>query len=247
MKIAIALLMIVASVSAGFAAFESLPGPAPGGASHWAWSLRDGRAAAWRGGLSIGRPAAVDGLAWTHAWGGRRLGRLDLVAELYGFGLHDLYREGIAGLWMSSRGLGIGLRRWQAAWGDGLQRNGWTGCAELALRRGRTSGRLVAENIAPASPDRAGPRPAMAVSLARRIGTALDATASIRRSRLGSTGVWRIHWSPVSAVGLTEEFVTPGSLTSGLELRASRLRVGLWFTPLAAIGPRTGISLSWGA
>jgi hypothetical protein len=197
--------------------------------------------------LSLGRPAAVDDLVWTHAWGSRRIAKVDCLAEFYSLGLDDLYREGIAGLWVSTRGVGVGLRRWQVTWGDGFQRGGWTASAEVLLRRGRTSGRVVAQDLAMTLPDRTAPRPTLAADFSRSIGATLDAAAAVRRSRLGSAFVWRLRWTPVPCLGLTEEFLTPGTFTSGVELRTSRLRAGLWYAPLAAIGARTGVSLSWGA
>ncbi len=247
MKIVISLLLCLVYAGAARAAFESLPGPAPGCASVWAWPVRETKAAAWSGGLAMGHPAAVDDLIWTHAWCGRRIAKVDCLAEIFSFGLDDLYREGIAGLWVSTRGIGVGLRRWQATWEDGLQRNGWAASAEVLLRRGRTSCRIVAQDLAMTRSDRTAPRPALAVALSRPIGSTLDAAAAARRSRLGGAFVWRLRWTPVPCLGLTEEFLTPGTFTSGVELRTSRLRAGLWYAPLAAIGPRTGVSLTWGA
>ncbi len=247
MKIVIALMFCLVSAGVVRAAFESLPGPAPGCASVWAWPLREARAAPWSGGLSLGHPAAVDDLVWTHAWGGRRIAKVDCLAELFSFGLDDIYREGIAGLWVSTRGIGVGLRRWQVTWADGLQRHGWTASAEVLLRRGRTSGRVVAQDLAVSQSDRTAPRPTLAAICSRPIGSTLDAAAAVRRSRLGGAFVWRLRWTPVPCLGLTEEFLTPGTFTSGVELRTSRLRAGLWYAPLAAIGARTGVSLSWGA
>ena len=247
MRVGIATILLSLAV-AGEArgAFETLPGPVPAGASVWAWPAAGHPRCAWSGGAAIGRPAEVDGLAWTHLWFRRSTNRIRLTSDAFSFGLGDLYREQALGLWISTHALDVGCRRWTVRWEDGLCRGGWTGSIEVRLRRGRTMARLIAQDFARTRPDRAGPQPILAAALVRGIASTVDAGVTLRRDRLGSGLAWSVHWFPAPWAGITEELSDPGLFTTGLELHATGLRVGLWVTPIAAIGARTGVTLSWG-
>jgi hypothetical protein len=169
-----------------------------------------------------------------------------LTGEVFGLGLEELYREEVEGIWILSRGVGGGLRHWRTSWEDGERRSGWTGSLEATARRGRSAARIVAQDLALDRADRAGPRSAVAAELSHRVASTVEIAAAIRRERKANAFSWRVRWTPVPAIALTEELMTPGAFATGVEIHVARLCAEVWVAPVDAIGARTGASLTWG-
>lgn len=237
------LTLIVTGAARG--GYDAAPGPAPGGSSSWVWRTLNG-GDRWSGGASLGRPAEVEGLAWTHAWCGTRIARVRLTAEAFGLRLEELYQEELVGIWIASRGVGIGLRHWQTSWEGGPRCGGWTGSLEGTAHLRRLAARFVVQDLALGRVHQAGPRCAAAAEISHRIAATVEIAGAIRREHEANLFAWRVRWTPAPAVTLTEELWTPGAFGTGVEFRVARLRAGLWVAPVDAIGARTGASLAWG-
>jgi len=228
-------------------AYECLPGPAPGGASDWAWDASRGSAGRHRFStcLSLGRPAAASGLAWSHMRVRGFWRPWSLAPEVYVLGLEDIYREALAGLWGGWRELSVGVRRWQASWSDGTRRGGWTlsGCARM--HRKGIDLELAAQDIAFRPREASAPRPRFGLTVALRGDENLSFSAGAFRADTEGGMLLRVRWSPWPGVAVHEQLGLPGNdLRSGLEMCAHRARVLLWLDPYLEVGPRVGIACS---
>lgn len=251
-RLPVAALLLVTAVAvspAALAAFECLPGPTPGGLSDWAGMEAFNGLAAGRGvsaTVAIGRPAAVDRLAWSYASVNYSARHLGLFAEGYHLAFEDLYRESVVGLWAGRSGVWVGLRGWQAEWVGGIRRGGWTvsALARTAVRPLRL--RLTAQDFPlNRTDDPASPVLRLGCSADLRLHRSLAVSGGLFRSRIGAGVHGELRWSPIASVTIRQELRFPSDLLqSGLELDVGHLKTGFWIEPSSRIGPRIGLVCS---
>lgn len=238
--VALRLLVLVLFALPADAAFECLPGPAPGGLGDWAWpdKGRPGICAS----VAAGRPAAVDDLLWSQAsasWRGRRV---SISGDLYSLGLENLYRESAAGLWLGYRSIGAGVRGWRIGWADGTARAGWTFEGEARRCRGPLAVSFAAQGITTGKRDPAAPESRFCLGADLRAGSDLVLGAAAIRSSDRSAILGRLQWSPLPLLTLHEAILVPGSTSrSGIEIGTATRSVGLWVEPSERLGLRSGI------
>ncbi len=225
-------------------AFECLPGPAAGGQTNWAWGTGD-EAARARASFAIGRPATVEGLAWSHAQ--VRVGALDwkLSGEVYLLALEDLYRESVAGIWAGRGRLYLGVRFWRVGWADGTARSGGTLGVDARPRIRKIRLRVVAQDIAIGRRDVAAPPSCVSISARIRAAQTLDLEIGARRSRGGTLALGGVSWTPLPPFSLYQNLRIPGEIVqSGIECAAPNAAFALWVEPSARLGPRIGLKCS---
>jgi hypothetical protein len=242
----ILLVIVLTTAVQARGSFERLPGPAPGGNGGWVWDwpVRPRHASGAR--LSIGNPAAVDGLGWSHARARASIAHFRIEADAYLLGLDDLYRETAAGVWCGRGILTVGARRWDIAWKDDARRAGWTLSAGVASRIGGVDVDIAAQDLplgrreSCAPPSRFGGGAEYGTSPFLRIG------GDIFRDPSGPGCLAHVRWAPVPEISFREAVRAPGGiLESGVELRAGGTTVGLWLEPSVGLGTRIGISCAF--
>lgn len=232
------------SAGRGGASFECLPGPAAGGLADRAWEAERMRAGV-HGSFSLGRPAAVEGLSWVHlsAVAGSR--RIAFSAHLYSLRLEDVYRETSGALWIESRPIGLGIRRWQVDWGGESSLAGWTWEGEVRRRRGPLEVRLAGQGLPLVGKTLAGPERRLSLAARLRAGAGLAMSTSAVRRAERSMLILRLDWTPITRFVVSESFRYPGSTAeSALEIGTGRFSLGLWVEPAGAVGLRSGARCS---
>ncbi len=245
------LLILAGFATAGpvHASFECLPGPAPGSLSDWVGRSAQGSTPRdlYHGSLSLGRPASIDPLVWTHLSAGRNLRGFHFSAEAYHLSLAEIYQESVLGLWGGWRGLALGLRRWQVDWEDGTNRAGFSGSASLGCHRRAVGIRIALQDLRLGRSDPTAP--------ASRFGTTIDLSldASLRvagryaHGRSGDPVQGELFWSPHPQLAVRQAIRFPGeNLTTGLLIRIGRILTQIWTEPVSPVGPRIGLSVALG-
>ncbi len=226
------------------AAFECLPGPAPGGLGDWAWPDRGGRRGV-HGSIALGRPVSIENLFWSQALAGWRGRRFALSGDVYSLGLQNLYRESSAGLWLGFRSIGAGIRAWRTAWEDGTSRAGWTCEGEVRRSRGPFAVRFALQGLTLGERDPSAPEERFCLGADLRAGADLLIGVATIRSTTRSAMLGRLEWSPLPGFSLSETIIFPGSTArSGIEIGTEALSVGLWAEPSERLGLRTGVLCS---
>lgn len=226
------------------AAFELLPGPAAGGLADWAWSGIPA-SAGFQADLSLGSPAALRDLGWTHARGIWRGRHAHASVEGFLLALDDLYREESLGVWTGLRGAGVGLRRWRVAWQDGTRRSGLTIGAQAIQRiRGLTL-EMAVQDLSVGGADRSAPRPRVSLGAGLTAGRDLSLGLSAYRSDRDAGGIVRLSWAPIDGLVLYQTIHYPKpDPRSGLGVASGRANFSLWIEPSPMIGPRIGLTCS---
>lgn len=237
--------VLIALAASGQAdgSFERLPGPALGRNGDWAWDWPD-HARRDRGArFSIGAPAAVPGLGWTHARARASISRWRFEGDAYLLSLDGLYHEAALGIWCARKDLTIGVRRWEVAWDEGPRRAGWALSMQWAPSfRGIEAG-LAAQDIRIGGRDPSAPPPRVGCSLRLWLSPMLRIGGGIFRDPLGSGYLGTIRWVPLPGLALQETIRTPDNpFESGIELCAKGATIGLWIEPSVGLGSRVGIS-----
>jgi hypothetical protein len=230
--------------------FECLPGPAPGGVSDWVARTTYEEVAqmkSWQGSFSLGSPASVAGLVWSHAWGSRALGKAYLAGEGYVLALDQVYRENLLGIWFGVGQATLGFRHWQVWWTDFGRRAGWTGSGQAGFRRGRFEVRGAVQDVRLGRGQECAPQQRIGGAVRVRARAGLSFLIAMHRSRDRSGGWVGLRWSYSSLLCLYQEFSIPGgSLRTGLGVETVGKGFGLWFEPTSQLGWRLGLNSRFG-
>ena len=231
--------------------FECLPGPAPGGLADWVGlvAFPSGRQpSGWSGSLAIGRPAAVENLAWSYAAGRWTGCGTSLCAEGFLLALEDLYRESLVGIWGRYGAISAGVRRWQVDWQGGSPRSGWTVCGLLVARHRQVEMRIATQDLPLGRRDAAAPERRLGATVGLRVHPSVIVEATLFRSQDEPGLQGALRWSVLPWVTLHQEVRFPDQmLQSGLEFDVGWAKPSVWVEPTSMLGLRIGVACALGS